>query len=84
MSRRSRTGKPPTFTVIPEWVAAFAVHEIEEVGRIVGHYGLLGAPPGISLDKPFADANWIGTGRGKQLWLYAVATARTLGAKGAE
>lgn len=71
--------EPEAITVTPDWIADFPVYVLEEAGRIVGYYGLLGEPPQMSLDKLFVDADWIGTGRGKRLWLHAVATARALG-----
>jgi GNAT superfamily N-acetyltransferase len=66
-------------TVTPEWIKNFPVYVLEEAGRIVGYYGLLGEPPEMSLDKLFVDADRIGAGCGKRLWLHAVATARDLG-----
>lgn len=67
--------EPEAITVTPEWITDYPVYVLEEAGRIVGYY----QPPQMSLDKLFVDAGWIGTGRGKRLWLHAVATARELG-----
>ena len=53
---------------------------LEDAGRIVGYYGLLGEPPEMALDKLFVEPDRIGTGCGKQLWQHAVATAREMGA----
>ena len=53
---------------------------LEEAGRVVGYYGLLGEPPEMALDKLFVEPDRIGTGCGKRLWRHAVATARAIGA----
>lgn len=71
--------EPEAITVTPEWIADSPVYVLEEAGRIVGYYGLLGEPPQMSLDKLFVDADRIGTGCGTRLWRHAVATARKLG-----
>jgi len=42
---------------------------------------LVGEPLEMSLDKLLVDADRIGTGCGRRLWLHATATARELGAK---
>ena len=72
--------EPEAITVTPELVAQSPVYVLEEAGRVVGYYGLVGAPPEMVLDKLFVEPDRIGTGRGKRLWLHAVATARALGA----
>lgn len=73
--------EPEAITVTPEWIADFPVFVLEEAGRIVAYYGLVGEPPEMSLDKLFVDADRIGTGCGTRLWLHAVSTARDLGAE---
>lgn len=73
--------EPEAITVTPEWIAEFPVFVLEEAGRIVGYYGLLGQPPEMSLDKLFVDVDRIGTGCGKRLWVHAISTARDLGAE---
>ncbi len=72
--------EPQAILVTPEFIAGSPVYVLEEAGRIVGYYGLLGEPLEMSLDKLFVDADLIGTGRGKRLWRHAVATARGMGA----
>ena len=72
--------EPEAITVTSEWIAGSPVFVLEEAGRIIGYYGLVGEPPEMSLDKLFVDADRIGTGCGKRLWLHAIATARELGA----
>lgn len=67
-------------TVTPEFVAGSPVFVLEEAGRIVGFYGLLGEPPEMALDKLFVEPDRIGTGCGKRPWRHAVATARAMGA----
>jgi len=66
--------------VTREFIADSPVFVLEEDGRIVGYYGLLGGPPEMVLDKLFVEPDQIGTGCGKCLWRHAVATARELGA----
>ena len=56
------------------------VYVLEEDGRIVGYYGLLGETPAMVLDKLFVEPDQIGAGRGKHLWQHAVATAGDMGA----
>ena len=68
--------------VTREFIADSPVFVLEEDGRIVGYYGLLGGPPEMVLDKLFVEPDQIGTGCGKCLWRHAVATARELGARG--
>jgi GNAT superfamily N-acetyltransferase len=72
--------EPQAITVTPEFIASSAVYVLEEAGRIVGYYGLLGEPPEMVLDKLFVEPDRIGSGCGKRLWRHAVATARELGA----
>ena len=72
--------EPEAITVTSEFIASSPVFVLEDAGRIVGYYGLLGDPPEITLDKLFVEPDRIGTGCGKQLWQHAVATAREMGA----
>jgi GNAT superfamily N-acetyltransferase len=72
--------EPESITVTPEFIAGSPVYVLEEGGRAVGYYGLLGEPPEMALDKLFVEPDRIGTGCGKRLWLHAVAKARELGA----
>ena len=72
--------EPQALRVTPAFVAGCPVYVLEEGGRVIGYYGLTGAPPEMVFDKLFVDPAWIGTGRGKRLWRHAVATARDLGA----
>jgi GNAT superfamily N-acetyltransferase len=72
--------EPESIRVTPEFIASSPVFVLEEAGRIVGYYGLLGEPPEMALDKLFVEPDRIGTGCGKRLWQHAVATAREMGA----
>jgi GNAT superfamily N-acetyltransferase len=72
--------EPETIRVTPELIAGWPFFLLEEAGRIVGYYGLLGEPPEMALDKLFVEPDRIGTGCGKRLWQHAVATAREMGA----
>ncbi len=72
--------EPEAITVSPELIAGLPVYVLEEDGRVIGYYALLGEPPEMTLDKLFVDGGRIGTGAGKRLWQHAVATARELGA----
>ncbi len=72
--------EPETITVTAEFIAGSPVYVLEEAGRIVGYYGLLGEPPEVALDKLFVEPDRIGTGCGKRLWRHAVATVREMGA----
>jgi hypothetical protein len=67
--------EPEAITVTSEFVANSPVFVLEDAGRSVGYYGLLGEPPEMALDKLFVEPDRIGTGCGKHLWLHAVATA---------
>jgi GNAT superfamily N-acetyltransferase len=71
--------EPESIRVTPEFIASSPVFVLEEAGRIVGYYGLLGEPPEMALDKLFVEPDRIGTGCGKRLWQHAVATARGMG-----
>jgi GNAT superfamily N-acetyltransferase len=71
--------EPEAIRVTREFIADSPVFVLEEAGRIVGYYGLLGEPPEMALDKLFVEPDRIGTGCGKRLWRHAVATARELG-----
>jgi GNAT superfamily N-acetyltransferase len=72
--------EPESIRVTPEFIASSVVFVLEEAGRIVGYYGLLGEPPEMALDKLFVEPDRIGMGCGKRLWQHAVATAREMGA----
>jgi GNAT superfamily N-acetyltransferase len=72
--------EPEAITVTPEFITGSPVFVLEDAGRIVGYYGLLGEPPEMALDKLFVEPERIGTGCGKHLWQHAVATARERGA----
>jgi GNAT superfamily N-acetyltransferase len=72
--------EPESIRVTPEFIASSVVFVLEDAGRIVGYYGLLGEPPEMALDKLFVEPDRIGTGCGKRLWQHAVATAREMGA----
>ena len=72
--------EPEAITVTREFIAGSPVFVLEETGRIIGYYGLLGEPPEMALDKLFVEPDRIGTGCGKRLWRHAIATARELGA----
>jgi GNAT superfamily N-acetyltransferase len=74
------TWEPEAITVTSEFIANSPVFVLEDAGRIVAYYGLLGEPPEMALDKLFVEPDRIGTGCGKRLWQHAVATARDLGA----
>ena len=70
--------EPESIRVTAEFVADSPVYVLEEAGRVVGYYGLLGEPPEVALDKLFVEPDRIGTGCGKRLWRHAVATAREM------
>lgn len=72
--------EPESIAVTPELLANSTTNVLEEDGRVVGYYTLVGTPPEVSLDKLFVEPAMIGTGRGKQLWRHAVDTARATGA----
>ncbi len=72
--------EPQSIAVTPELIAGSVTYLLEEGDRIAGYYTLVGEPPGMSLDKLFVEPDLIGTGRGKRLWLHAVATAQEMGA----
>ena len=72
--------EPEAITVTSQFIASSPVFVLEDAGRIVGYYGLLGEPPEMALDKLFVEPDRIGTGCGKHLWQHAVATAREMGA----
>jgi GNAT superfamily N-acetyltransferase len=72
--------EPEAITVTSEFIAGSPVFVLEDAGRIVGYYGLLGEPPEMALDKLFVEPDRIGTGCGKRLWQHAVATVRAMGA----
>ncbi len=72
--------EPEAIAVTPELVANSETIMLEEGDRLVGYYTLTGGVSNLSLDKLFVDADRIGTGAGKRLWLHAVQTAREMGA----
>ncbi len=72
--------EPEAIRVTPELIAGWPFFVLEEAGRIVGYYGLVGEPAEMALDKLFVEPDRIGTGCGKRLWRHAVATAREMGA----
>jgi GNAT superfamily N-acetyltransferase len=72
--------EPEAIRVTPEFIASSPVYVLEDAGRVVGYYGLLGEPPEMTLDKLFVEPDRMGAGCGKQLWQHAVATAREMGA----
>jgi GNAT superfamily N-acetyltransferase len=72
--------EPEAITVTSELIMSWPVFVLEDAGRIVGYYGLLGEPPEMALDKLFVEPDRIGTGCGKRLWQHAVTTARGMGA----
>lgn len=72
--------EPEAITVTAGQIAQHPYFVLEESGRAIGYYGLLGDPPVLSLDKLFVEPEFIGTGRGKLLWLHALETARSSGA----
>jgi GNAT superfamily N-acetyltransferase len=72
--------EPEALAVTPEFLARATAYVLEENGRVVGYYALVGEPPEIALDKLFVEPDRIGTGCGKRLWRHAIATARELGA----
>jgi GNAT superfamily N-acetyltransferase len=72
--------EPEAIRVTPELIAGWPFFVLEEAGRIVGYYGLVGEPAEMALDKLFVEPDRIGTGCGKRLWQHAVATARDMGA----
>lgn len=73
--------EPEAIAVTPEFLARSTTRVLEEGGRLIGYYALVGEPAAISLDKLFVEPDRIGTGCGKRLWLHALATARSLGAR---
>lgn len=89
LQNRSSThwGYPPGYfdwapgaSEIPEsYVRNNPVYLLEEDDRVVGFYGFTEEDGELLLDKLFVDIDRIGTGRGKALWLHAVALARDLG-----
>jgi len=72
--------EPESIAVTTEFLARSITYVLEADGVVNGYYALVGEPPEISLDKLFVEPNLIGTGRGKRLWLHAIATARSMGA----
>lgn len=73
--------EPEALAVTPEFLDRSDTWVLDEEGVIAGYCSLVGQPPEISLDKLFVEPDRIGTGRGKQLWLHSVATAREMGAE---
>lgn len=68
------------FSVSPEYIANDHVFVLEEDNRIVGFCGLRERENGkILMEDLFIDSDAIGKGYGKQLWQYAVKTAKQLG-----
>ena len=74
--------EPEAIRVTSEFIVSSSVFVLEDAGRIVGYYGLVGEPPEMALDKLFVEPDRIGTGCGKCLWRHAVAPARDMGASG--
>ena len=72
--------EPEALAVTPEFLARATAYVLEEEGRVIGYYALVGEPPEIALDKLFVEPDRIGTGCGKRLWRHAIARARVLGA----
>jgi GNAT superfamily N-acetyltransferase len=72
--------EPESIAVTPEFFARATIYVLEEDGRVVGYYALVGGPPEVALDKLFVEPDRIGAGFGKRLWRHAVATARKMGA----
>ena len=72
--------EPESLAVTPAFLARASANVLEEDGRVVGYYALVGEPPEIALDKLFVEPDRIGSGCGKRLWRHAIATARELGA----
>jgi GNAT superfamily N-acetyltransferase len=72
--------EPEALAVTPDLLDNSTTNVLEEDGRVVGYYTLVGTPPRVTLDKLFVDPEMIGTGRGKVLWRHAVETARAMGA----
>ena len=65
--------------VSPAFVAAHPVYVLEHAGRVVGFYGLQGAPPDADLAYLFVEPDEVRRGHGRRLWAHAVATACELG-----
>src|SRR5690606_2485394 len=66
--------------VTPELLEHAQAWLLEEEGRVIGYYALVGSPDKLSLDKLFVEPDRIGTGCGKRLWNHAMSTAQGLGA----
>ena len=64
--------EPEPIAVTPDLLANSTTNVLEEDGRVVGYYTLVGAPPRVSLDKLFVEPEMIGTGRGMPSRLLAV------------
>ncbi len=59
--------EPEVITVTTEFIASAPVFVLEDAGRSVGYYSLLGEPPEMALDKLFVEPDQIGIGCGKCL-----------------
>ena len=66
-------------TLSPTFVESRPVFVLEASGRVVGFYGLQGAPPDADLAYLFVEPGELRRGYGRWLWEHAVATARQLG-----
>jgi GNAT superfamily N-acetyltransferase len=66
--------------VQPEYLDQGTGFVLEETTGVTGYYILQHNPPEIDLHYLMVEPHLIGTGRGKQLWRHAIATARERGA----
>ncbi|SDY14110.1 N-acetylglutamate synthase, GNAT family [Micromonospora pattaloongensis] len=66
-------------TLRPEELAARRIVVAELAGRVLGFYGVEGAPPHGELGHLWIDPASIGTGMGRRLWEHAMGTARAAG-----
>jgi GNAT superfamily N-acetyltransferase len=66
-------------SVTPEQTRTHRVMLLEDDGRVLGFYGLGGAPPDADLTWLFVEPDAIGAGYGRALWRHAVHAARSSG-----
>jgi GNAT superfamily N-acetyltransferase len=66
-------------TIDSSEITASRIVVADFMGRVVGFYSLLGAPPVGELGHFFVEPSWIGKGVGRSLWCHMSNAASTLG-----
>jgi GNAT superfamily N-acetyltransferase len=74
------TGAREAVRVKPEYLDQGTGFVLDEAAGVAGFYIVRHDPPEIDLHYLMVEPHLIGTGRGKRLWLHAVATAGERGA----